>query len=48
LATLHAAGELKLDDYGGPFQLRPFYGSDLAVDVISGESAFQLNNHMIP
>ena len=27
LATLHIAGELKLDDHGGPFQPRPFYDS---------------------
>ena len=27
LATLHIAGELKLDDHCGPFQPRPFYDS---------------------
>ena len=27
LATLHIAGGLKLDDYCGPFQPRPFYDS---------------------
>jgi len=27
LATLHIAGELKLDDYYGPFQPRLFYDS---------------------
>jgi len=27
LATLHIAGELKLDDHCSPFQPRPFYDS---------------------
>jgi len=27
LVTLHVAGGLKLDDHGGLFQPRPFYGS---------------------
>ena len=27
LVTLHIAGGLKLDDYCGPFQPRPFYDS---------------------
>ena len=27
LATLHIAGELKLDDHSGTFQPRPFYDS---------------------
>ena len=27
LATLHIAGELKVDDYCDPFQPRPFYDS---------------------
>ena len=27
LVTLHIAGELKLNDHCGPFQLRPFYDS---------------------
>jgi len=27
LATLHIAGELKLDEHCGPFQPRPFYDS---------------------
>ena len=27
LASLHIAGELKLDDHCGPFQPRPFYDS---------------------
>jgi len=27
LATLHTAGELKLNDHCGPFQPRPFYDS---------------------
>ena len=29
LATLHIAGELKLDDHCDPFQPRPFYDSKL-------------------
>ena len=31
LATLHIAGGLKLDDYCGPFQPRPFYDSMISI-----------------
>ena len=33
LATLHVAGELKLDDHCGPFQPRPFYDLTLRPDT---------------
>ena len=31
LATLHIAGELKLDDRCGPYQPRPFYDSVIRI-----------------
>ena len=34
LATLHIAGELKLNDYCGPFQPRPFYDSMIHMNRI--------------
>jgi len=45
LATLHIAGELKLDDHCGPFQPRPFY--DSVIIYISGNLNIEhLESHL--
>ena len=46
LATLHVAGELKLDDHGGPFQPRPFcdsvkYGNAISSDDLQSTKISQ-------
>jgi len=43
LATLHIAGELKLDDHCGPFQPRPFYDSVICIYTSSQKHSWNLH-----